>query len=82
MESIIRLFPRALSIVNLARPAAHTIPMISQTNQLINSKNFHTSSAATMAFIPKDGPQKWPTYNKKIFPPQSPGEERRPAVTT
>ena len=26
------------------------------------------------------GPKRWPNYNKKVFPPQVDGEERRPAV--
>jgi len=25
------------------------------------------------------GPKRWPNYNKKVFPPQVDGEERRPA---
>lgn len=38
---------------------------------------FHTTNVS-MA-MPR-GPKKWPIYNKKMFPPQLPGEEKRPAV--
>lgn len=81
MESIIRMFPRALSLVNLARPTC-TIPGTLAVNQLVNSKSFHTSAVAAMAYIPQNGPRKWPVNNYKIYPPQTPGEERRPAVTS
>lgn len=38
----------------------------------------HTSAAMNEK---QDGQKKWPSYNKKIFPPQTPDEERRPAVS-
>ncbi|XP_046671881.1 39S ribosomal protein L22, mitochondrial-like [Homalodisca vitripennis] len=40
--------------------------------------NFHTSEQQLrQSLFPE--PKKWPTYNEKVFPPQQPDEERRPA---
>jgi len=32
-----------------------------------------------MAYEKPTGPRKWPIYNRKIYPPQLPGEDQRPA---
>lgn len=49
-------------------------------NELMQRFNFHTSRThdKTSGSFPE--PKKWPTYNEKVFPPQKPEEERRPAV--
>lgn len=39
----------------------------------------HTSSHLNAFMPPGSGPKRWPAYNKRIFPPQTPDEERRPA---
>jgi hypothetical protein len=41
----------------------------------------HTSSSLDASFSKHGGPKKWPEYNEKIYPPQAPEEERRPAVS-
>lgn len=41
----------------------------------------HTSSHLNAFMPPGSGPNRWPAYNKKNFPPQAPDEERRPAVS-
>jgi hypothetical protein len=41
----------------------------------------HTSSSLDAALNKRGGPKKWLTYNEKIYPPQAPEEERRPAVS-
>ena len=40
----------------------------------------HTSASNHMAYEKPTGPRKWPIYNRKIYPPQLPGEDQRPAV--
>ncbi|KAG8222337.1 hypothetical protein J437_LFUL001323 [Ladona fulva] len=47
-------------------------------NQIQTTNGFH-SSVPCMAWEKPKGPQKWLAYNKKIYPPQAPDEERRPA---
>lgn len=39
----------------------------------------HTSSSLDASWSKHGGPKKWPAYNEKIYPPQAPEEERRPA---
>lgn len=42
---------------------------------------FHTTSTLDQVYNSKNlGPKKFQLHNKKIFPPQSPDEEPRPAV--
>ncbi|XP_013790053.2 39S ribosomal protein L22, mitochondrial-like, partial [Limulus polyphemus] len=41
------------------------------------SSNFHVGSVCWTKHIP--GAKKWPKKNDEVFPPQAPGEERRPA---
>lgn len=47
--------------------------------------SFHTTSLKKTAVEEeeeeKEGPPNWLTYNDKIYPPQKPGEEPRPAVS-
>lgn len=46
------------------------------------SAGIHTSSTLDRKHNEKSmGPKNWEAYNKKIFPPQTPDEERRPAVS-
>lgn len=42
--------------------------------------SIHTSLPLD-AFLNSTGPKKWLKYNEKIYPPQAPDEERRPAVS-
>lgn len=40
------------------------------------------SSSNLLAWVGRgDGPKKWLTYNDKVYPPQTPDEEPRPAVS-
>lgn len=48
-------------------------PLLEQIN------NLHTTRILSAWSAFGDGPQKWLAYNKKIYPPQEPHEERRPA---
>jgi hypothetical protein len=41
----------------------------------------HTSSSLDASLNKHGGPKKWLEYNKKVYPPQAPEEERRPAVS-
>jgi hypothetical protein len=41
----------------------------------------HISSSLDVSFGKHGGPKKWLQYNEKIYPPQAPEEERRPAVS-
>lgn len=43
---------------------------------------FSTSSGLSDKLTDKYGPKKWLDYNNVVYPPQRPGEERRPAVST
>ncbi|CAH0560844.1 unnamed protein product [Brassicogethes aeneus] len=44
----------------------------------VRSNSFHTSTPA-LAWKSDHSPKKWLTYNDKVYPPQKPGEEPRPA---
>lgn len=48
--------------------------------EFIQISNIHCGSPLE-AYQKHSGPKKWLDYNKKIFPPQGPEEERRPAVS-
>lgn len=53
----------------------------SRLSILLPVKKIHTS-ISTQAWKPSDEePKKFLEYNKKIYPPQSPDEEPRPAVS-
>jgi hypothetical protein len=41
----------------------------------------HTSSSLDASLSKNGGPKKWLEYNNKIYTPQTPEEERRPAVS-
>jgi hypothetical protein len=41
----------------------------------------HTSSSLDASLSNHKGPKKWLKYNEKVYPPQAPEEERRPAVS-
>lgn len=42
--------------------------------------SIHTSSESFAWKGDSKGPQKWLKYNEKVYPPQTPDEEPRPAV--
>lgn len=44
-------------------------------------ENFHTTTPANAWMSDSNGPKNWLKYNEKIYPPQAPGEEPRPAVS-
>jgi hypothetical protein len=46
----------------------------------VSIASIHTSSPLD-AFMSFSEPKKWLKYNEKIYPPQAPEEERRPAVS-
>ena len=72
MDTIIRQIARiSLRSVQLLHVPA--------TKGLTIKSSLHTSVAA-FAGPTTSGPRKWPNYNSKVFPPQQPGEEKRPAV--
>lgn len=48
---------------------------------IIGSAFIHTGSVNN-AWYKQSGPRKWHKYNDKVYPPQDPSEERRPAVRT
>lgn len=60
---------------------------INRTNILSSAINlapacsFHISAICRTNLGKYKTPTKFLDYNKKIFPPQQPGEERRPAVS-
>ena len=47
----------------------------------IQKLTFHCSQVLDRNKFEFPEPNHWPTYNDKIFPPQGPNEERRPAVS-
>lgn len=49
------------------------------SNLALTRTLIHTSPRLNEEEI-KEGPRKWLTGNDVVFPPQKPGEERRPAV--
>lgn len=49
---------------------------------LTPTMDFSTTSCQSNNLTDKYGPHKWLDYNKVVYPPQKPGEERRPAVST
>lgn len=74
MDVFIRQLPRLL----LRSSQTHYYSPVSAI--ILNKSALHTSSINAMAYEKPMGPQRWPSYNKRIFPPQSSGEEPRPAV--
>ena len=46
-----------------------------------NASSFHSCTARLAPYEKPAGPVKWPSYNKKIFPPQKVEDERRPEVS-
>merc|ERR1711928_278373 len=73
MDVFIRQLPRLL----LRSSQTHYYSPVSAI--ILNKSALHTSSINAMAYEKPMGPQRWPSYNKRIFPPQSSGEEPRPA---
>ncbi|XP_076643436.1 mitochondrial ribosomal protein L22 [Halictus rubicundus] len=67
----IRLVSNKLSSVNVSNCLFDAWEPVS----VISSRNIHGSSPTLRDF---DGPVKFLEHNKTIFPPQKPGEERRP----
>jgi len=59
-------------------PLTVCLPAVS-SGVVFGKPMFHTSSA--LNYEKPTGPQKWPFYNRKIFPPTKPTEEKRPAVS-
>lgn len=72
-----RQLQRSLSITHHLQPFTQTSSRL--INGAFGKAPFHTSHQQ-FAYSPPQGPKRWPIHNKKIFPPQLPGEERRPAV--
>lgn len=61
----------------------HSRPPTSINNfrECITLLNPKTDFSTSSNLLDKpDGPQKWLAYNNVIYPPQEPGEERRPSV--
>lgn len=61
------------SVVQFAR--TQIVPM---NHGILAAAQIHMSSTLNEK---TDGPKKWPAYNKKLFPPQTPDEPPRPAVS-
>jgi len=80
MEFLLRQFQNKslLSICKSFQPAFNHATSLSLANETFSKALLHTTNVSMTQ--PK-GPRKWPIYNKKIFPPQLPGEEKRPAVS-
>lgn len=55
---------------------------VAKTLNLISTCSFHLSSICGKHTPDFKTPTHFLDYNKIIFPPQKPGEERRPAVST
>ena len=73
MDTIIRQIARiSLRSVQLLH--------VPTTKSLSIKSSLHTSAVAFAGPSTNSGPRKWPKYNTKVFPPQQPGEEKRPAV--
>lgn len=53
---------------------AYNVPLLFQI------ENFHLTGVVA-AWQSTNQPRKWLKYNKVIYPPQLPDEERRPAVS-
>lgn len=51
------------------------------TRVLQKGPSIHTTSACGMWANTDGGPRKWLEYNNKMYPPQGPEEEPRPAVS-
>lgn len=83
MEILLRQFQTKsfLSICKCLEPAYSHATSWTSGNGILGKTLFHTSNTVAMPYNPPKGPRKWPIYNKKIFAPQLPGEERRPAVS-
>lgn len=81
MEILLRQFQTKsfLSICKCLEPAYSHATSWTSGNAMLGKTLFHTSNTVAMPYNPPKGPRKWPIYNKKIFAPQLPGEERRPA---
>ena len=80
MELLLRQFQRCLSIGNKCIQPSIIHNTSLPVNGIAGRALFHTSKLDAMPYNPPQGPKKWPIYNKKMFPPQLPGEEKRPAV--
>lgn len=57
------------------------IPHVSPAISVFAAKSFHLTSSVNAWNARKGDPKKFLEYNKVIYPPQAPGEERRPAVS-
>lgn len=66
------------------RFATNRVDILPSTIKILNlpTCSFHLSSVICKSKLPKEqGPTHFLDYNKCIFPPQKPNEERRPAVS-
>lgn len=77
MDALLRQFSR-LHLRTIYNMSPLTVPLPA-VSSVFGKPLFHTSTALT--YEKPTGPQKWPFYNTKIFPPTKPGEEKRPAVS-
>lgn len=84
MDALLRQLPRRTN--NLLFWCKTVLPTSTSSHpsllvsHLINKSAFHSSPCVLDEEPPTMGPKKWPAHNQKIFPPQLPHEERRPAV--
>ncbi|XP_054268491.1 39S ribosomal protein L22, mitochondrial [Macrosteles quadrilineatus] len=60
------------------KPILHIENVAAASNLLIQKLDFHSSRTCFKDSIFPE-PKNWLTYNEKVFPPQGPEEERRPA---
>lgn len=56
------------------------LPNAARAINFIPTCSLHLSSTCNINFSKYKSPKVFLEYNKTIFPPQKPGEERRPAV--
>ncbi|KAJ8946700.1 hypothetical protein NQ318_006958 [Aromia moschata] len=68
-----------MAVINIS-PSLKSILQICKPLLLVHADKIH-NSAVNYAWTnePQPGPKKWLKYNEKIYPPQSPDEEPRPA---
>lgn len=56
------------------------LPYATKTINFIPTCNLHLSAICNVNLLKYDSPNGFLKHNETIFPPQKPGEERRPAV--
>ena len=60
---------------------AGKVALLNPNQALIEACRGISATQVCHGFEGNLGPKRWPRYNKKLFPPQEPEEERRPAVS-